>query len=730
MYFDKFNIKSNQQHIFQGLHCENGTDSYPVFLEAYKTVEANVIKKIKGQAILQFGTIPKEFCAEEKEKKALYVLFTLGKQVTTYVDLLFAENNYVQGLVVDAIADDYLFQMDRELQKEIKKICISRKLHIVRRLEAPTHIPMEIQKVAYDICNAKNELNLEINESYMFDPIKTLCLVFEVREGVGEFALDHDCRKCDKMDCQKRDANFVPIHVLNKGKTEEVRCQGGETLLDTLRRNEMYLPAECAGKGTCGKCKIRVLEGNLEVTEADELFFTNHELEQGYRLACQAYPNCSCKILVEENEESMEILSSCIEEEDLLDGEYGIAIDIGTTTLAMGLVDLTHGKVVDHYTGVNHQRTYGTDVITRIQASNNGKHKELQNVILNDLYFGIQLLTNSFKKKIKQVIIAGNTTMIHLLMGYSCKGMGEFPYTPKTLDPINISGYALFEQIGYEKEYYKKIDFPVSIFPGISTFVGGDIVSGLYYLNFFAKEKTNILIDLGTNGELVIGNKNRCFATSVAAGPAFEGGNLSSGVASVDGAICKIDIEKYILFKTIHDKPPIGICGTGMIDGIAELLKQGFIDDTGLFMDPYFENGYIVTKDVNNKEIKITQKDIREIQLAKAAVAAGIEIMIEEYGTSKNKIGNIYVAGGFGFQLDIKKAKKVGILPTVDEMKYEMIGNSSLLGGIKFLQCLGNKEIEIEMEKIKKLRDKIIDFNLANTTKFNEVYMKHMYFDI
>jgi uncharacterized 2Fe-2S/4Fe-4S cluster protein (DUF4445 family) len=347
-------------------------------------------------------------------------------------------------------------------------------------------------------------------------------------------------------------------------------------------------------------------------------------------------------------------------------------------------------------------------------------------MIVKDLFIGIKMLTNSFSKKLKQVVISGNTTMIHLLMGYSCKGLGEYPYTPETLETIFVTGRKMFGNIHHEVKLNKKLEFPIIIFPGISAFVGGDIVSGLYSLEFKEKEEINIFIDLGTNGELVIGNKNGCLATSTAAGPAFEGGNLSCGVASIEGAIHKIDIDGRVRIQTIQGKPPIGICGTGIIDGIAELLKCGLIDETGLLVDPYFKDGYKIAKDRNDIDIVVTQKDIREIQLAKAAVAAGIETIIDEFGITYDEIDHIYIAGGFGYQLDIMKAKKVGILPAKINAEYKMIGNSSLLGAIKFLQC--KEDQKEELERIKKISTDIKEFYLAESNKFNEQYMKQMNF--
>lgn len=730
MLFDKFNIQFNQDNIFRMLQCEKNSDMYDIFLEEYKKVKDNVYLNIKAKAVLEFGEMPeKDNKKKEESKKFLFALFTVGEKITEYIELLFAENKYIQGLIVNIMADDYLFQMDQVLKEEIKKIGMKNNIHIKQRLEAPCGISMEAQKVAYDVCNAKEKLNLRINESYMFDPIKTLCVIYEIADGIGAFDLDHECKKCNKIDCPIREYNEIVIKVLLNEKIQEIRYRGGESLLECLRTKEIYLPAVCGGISICGNCKIQFLEGKPERTDADIKYFTEIELEQGYRLACKSYPDEDCMITIDQKEDKIEVLVSQEEEEDPLCGEYGIAIDIGTTTVAMALLSLENGKVVDHYMSVNHQRTYGADVISRILASNNGKNLELQSIILKDLFIGIKKLTNSFSKRVKQIIIAGNTTMVHLLMNYSCNGLGEYPFISENLEPVFLTGIEMFKMISDYDSIFKNNNFEVIIFPGISAFIGGDILSGLYFIDFESKKGINLFVDLGTNGELVIGNKKHILCTSTAVGTAFEGGNLSSGVASVPGAIHKIDINHAIRVQTIHQKDPIGICGTGMIDGIAELLKLGLIDETGLLEEAYFDEGYNVAKDKNGKNIKITQKDIREIQLAKAAIAAGIETMIEEFGVTYSEIKYIYIAGGFGYQLDIIKAKKIGILPSNIKAEINAIGNSALHGAIKLLQFEKRKQ-KSELEKIEKIKSNIKEFNLAENDRFNERYIEQMYFKV
>ena len=264
----------------------------------------------------------------------------------------------------------------------------------------------------------------------------------------------------------------------------------------------------------------------------------------------------------------------------------------------------------------------------------------------------------------------------------------------------------------------------VTIFPCISAFIGGDIVSGLYALDFAQKEDINLFIDLGTNGEMALGNKDRILVTSVAAGPAFEGGNISCGTGSVAGAICALDIEYNPLngnydvnFKTLRDEPPCGICGTGVIETVAELLKNELIDETGLYREDFFETGVVLADN-----IVFSQKDIREFQMAKAAVRAGIEILAAEYGIKMQQIKKVYLAGGFGFNLNVQKAISTGLLPEELSDKVEVVGNTALGGVVRFL---ADSE---QMGKVQRVKNISQDIVLAKNGDFNAKYLQYMAF--
>lgn len=510
---------------------------------------------------------------------------------------------------------------------------------------------------------------------------------------------------------------------IKQGKKEySVFCKNGQTILDALKEKGDAEVAFCGGRGTCGKCKIRVCDGNLPVTKSDKKFFSDKELINGWRLACQAVPVSDCIIENHmDNENAFEILSFFSGKKikmDFRDEEYGIVADIGTTTIAMVLCGLKNGQIYVSHSMVNRQRIYGADVITRIQASVDGKGPELQKIIRESLSNGIKTLTkkgNINISWIKKIILTGNTTMVHLFMGYSCASLGVYPFTPVNIRTIT----------GKSEDFFccQEIHCPVILMPGISTYVGADILSGIIDCQMAEKQEISLLLDLGTNGEMALGNKERILTTSTAAGPAFEGGCISCGMGSVPGAISSVTInERHVSYKTIGKKHPIGLCGTGVIEITAELLKENLIDETGA-LNEKFKKGFVLAEKENGEKISFTQKDVREIQLAKSAVRAGLETLLLKYGVTKNQINNVYIAGGFGFNLSLEKAIMIGLIPKEFQDKTIILGNSALGGAVKYLT---DSKAGEKAEKIRQVTEEI---NLSKDNDFNELYMEYMFFD-
>ena len=507
-----------------------------------------------------------------------------------------------------------------------------------------------------------------------------------------------------------------------------------ESLLQQLQKMNQFISAPCGGNGKCGKCAVRFKKGATEITARDREVFTEEQLKLGWRLACLSYPKEEYEIEIPDAEEKIFAQMDRTFSEQTKDGtspkqldgsgtfqrksDYGIAIDIGTTTLAAVLVDLNTGKTVSAATGINHQRIYGSDVLSRIRASVDGRRFEMQRCIRQDLR---KLIGELWTENIKKIVIAGNTTMCHLLRGFPCDRLGVAPFVPVDIGMMKGSAGELLG--------LKEFTAEVTILPGISAFIGADIASGAALLGMEATESYKLLLDIGTNGEMVLGKKDHLFAASTSAGPAFEGGNISCGMASIPGAISHVVIDEKKkahvdvicgLGMSGHEISGAGIsgsgiCGSGMIDLYAEFLRHGIVDEYGTYIDEYFENGYFLTDTV-----KFTQGDIRELQMAKAAIRAGIEILLQKAGINASQVENCYLAGGFGSQMDVRNAVKIGLIPPELNDKTVAAGNTALEGAKQYL--LGR----LTDPQLKKLIEDTKEVNLANEKEFEELYLQHM----
>lgn len=718
--------RMNREEVFRLIDCHDDSPVYEEVEEAYESLEQVVYSMVKPAGIFEFSRLTKE--TETKEYPAgtpvIYLIATVGSEVSIYADQLFKEGEFLKGMLVDAMADSCLFSLERVWQEQIKEACGNRNVGIARRLEAPQDIPMEAQKEAYEVLRAKEELNMNLSSGYMYDPVKSTCQVFVLTSDREVFRTQHNCRSCSKLDCKMR--NIPPVHVTvtEKSGTYTMELKDQESIMDGLIRHGTYLSAVCGGKGICGKCRVKVTDGYITPSVSDRRFFTEEELEEGYRLSCLAYPQDDVSILLENGQEdSFEVLNQFQERKTQTvsaGGTYGIAVDIGTTTIAVHLISVPDGGLMASHSTINHQRAYGADVVSRMLASNQGKREELRASIRKDLLEGIRTVISRGdvnQDQICKIAIGANTTMSHLLLGFSCETLGVYPFVPVDISYITRP----FEEVFGEN----LLACPVDILPGISTYVGGDIVSGLLFCGFDKSDQIRVLIDLGTNGEMAIGCRDRILVTSTAAGPAFEGGNISCGMGSVAGAICHVSLDENNRphIETIGKQPPIGLCGTGVIETAAELVRTGLVDETGLLDEDYFDDGLVLALTPDGKEISFTQKDVREIQLAKSAVRAGLETLILRYGVSYEQIDKVYLAGGFGYKIDQQKAVAIGMIPKQLAGRIETVGNSSLGGAYLALTEEHGKEA------MEHLVSKSEEIGLSADKDFNEFYMEYMYFE-
>ncbi len=716
-------FKIQKESVLKAMDCYEDSPVYEEVVDTYEEIYEDMLSLVEPVGILGFGTLP-ESVATEKYKAGtpvVYMVMSIGNGIKEESTKAFQEGDYVKGMLTDAMADDALFSMEEQVLARLKEVCREHNVGVLARLEAPHDISMESQKTAWEHLELKRRFGIDISTGFMFDPVKTSCQVFVLTEDADSFKAQHDCRKCPNIHCRLRNIPDTEVVVHRGAETKTILVKEGESLLDAFIRQEIYISAPCGGKGRCGKCGIQVLNGNTWISDEDKKIYSEEELDAGWRLSCCLYPTEELEVSVSQSDESLfEAVGETenTEESGTEESFYHVAVDIGTTTIAMSLIGGESGKVFHTVTSVNSQRAYGADVISRIQASVDGKKEELKKSIQKDLQDSMEKLlkeTGVSGEDVGKIVIGGNTTMGHLLMGYDCDTLGVFPFTPVNIDFIKGT-----EEILGTDRFGKK---EVILLPGISTYVGGDIVSGMYAYDFTEKEDVCMFIDLGTNGEMGIGNKEKILVTSTAAGPAFEGGNITWGMGSVPGAICSVKLEgTETEVKTIRDEAPQGICGTGVVETAAELVREEIVDETGALDEDYFDDGFPLAKTPDGKEIVFTQKDVREIQLAKAAVRAGVETLLLRYGIKKEEVSKVYLAGGFGYKLNTDKAIAIGMIPEEWADRIVAVGNSSLSGACKYLKDEnGDKTIE----KLVSISEEI---NLSADKEFNEFYMNEMFF--
>lgn len=386
---------------------------------------------------------------------------------------------------------------------------------------------------------------------------------------------------------------------------------------------------------------------------------------------------------------------------DLLDRPillYGCAVDIGTTTVVVYLYNLADGKLCGLKNGISAQRPFGADVISRIEASiEAGGSKPLQAAIVGQLNEMITALCTECGLSFEQVVcvtIAGNSTMQHFFAGLDAEKIAAAPFIQTSSFGVSYTAEELGLSLNPDGQVY--------ILPSVSAYVGGDITAGVLACSLHKENRRCLLIDIGTNGEMALGNKDGVLYCSTAAGPAFEGAHIEDGMGGIDGAISVVTEENgRIAFKTIGGKPAIGICGSGIVDAAAVMLKIGAIDETGRLCDEDEIPAEYADRLVNDKfmidkanAIGLTGKDIREIQLAKAAIAGGIATLLHYAGLKVEQLDVVFLAGGFGSYINKESACAIGLLPKELLDKIEVVGNSAGMGaGIALLSTAARSEL-------------------------------------
>ena len=457
--------------------------------------------------------------------------------------------------------------------------------------------------------------------------------------------------------------------VIINGATEFVN--DGTLLSDVLIRLGKSVDHPCGGRGTCRKCLVTV-NGKEE-------------------LSCQYIIRSDITVTVKN---SSEIYSETgAEETNVITDNLCYALDIGTTTLALALVSLDENKIIKVITRTNPQRTFGADIMTRIDYCSKNGVEELQKALITEFN---SMISEFDLQHIGKLYVSGNATMLHLFFGIDCSAMGVAPYTPVFLERKAEKAKSL-GIIGVET---------VESLPSIAAFVGADLVAGLNYIGMPENGKHSLLVDLGTNAEIVLFSEKSALCTAAAAGPCFEGANISCGMSATDGAVYSYSANGI---KTIYDTPAKGICGTGLIDIIAYLLDNKTIDETG-----YMEDDFEVADGVY-----INQADIRQFQLAKSAIYSAIIALFQAKNVSFDEIENLYISGGFSAKINVENAAKAGLLPKELKNKCIAINNSSLLGTVKYACEKNDLAVYI---------DKSTYVDLSSDPTFSDLFIENMLF--
>lgn len=496
----------------------------------------------------------------------------------------------------------------------------------------------------------------------------------------------------------------------------------GQNLSEYLMRAGHPLHADCGGRGTCGKCRVKLVSGYLYANAAcTQLAVPDQD---GCVLACRTW--CSEGTIIALEAFQGDGLTDFADREHATDTKEadatlgaalgaapGIALDIGTTTLAAALVDTADGRVLATASALNPQASFGADVISRIEAIMRRPEAlaQMQELLLDSVRSMLSQLLQG--KHVKHMAVAGNPTMLHIFAGISPVGMGQYPFTPAFTESKTFAG----EQFNLPVQ-------SVTLLPSISAFVGGDITAGMLQGRLTEAEQPTLLIDVGTNGELVLftGKRhgNRLYAASAAAGPAMEGAGISTGMGGIAGAVSAVRMQAgRPVCSTVSDAPAGGICGSGLVDLVALLYENDLIDDTGAF-----EHGdaFIYATTQSGRPLALTQADLRALQLSKSAIRAAIEALCAHADLTPDRLDRVYIAGGLGHYMNVESAVSIGLLPHAFKGRTQSLGNAALGGCVRILTDPGL------IDPLQHDAARTQTLELSTDEVWNEAFMEHMMF--
>ena len=526
------------------------------------------------------------------------------------------------------------------------------------------------------------------------------------------------------------------------------KITGNPTILEYCRSHGVTgIEAPCGGKGTCGKCKVtvtkpyykEVLACQTKICDGMEIIVGGGTITGVGTDMNEAKVSASDEmvVLVDRKSDMQENPVSVYGNHSSNAGTLA-ACDIGTTTVVCYLIDKETGQIISTRSGANPQRSFGADVLSRIDAAARADDNDKANGGLQMMQSQIVSLLNGFisemlmecgRTEVCLFSVAGNTVMCHLLMGISPEKLGRAPFMPdeyfgREFNPLDI---------GLENCQ------TMIIFPAVSGFVGGDITAGM--METVNCRKLTLYLDIGTNGEMALGKGDRYVCCATAAGPAFEGAQIEMGMPASRGAVDKVWLEgRRIKYSVIGNDRPVGLCGSGLIDALAVLLKAGIIDENGTILSgqelPILFRSYVFELEAEDAAqstesslaihiapgVYITQEDIRKLQLAKGAIAAGIDILFKEYGCKPCDLDILTFAGGFGNYIDKASAAAIGLFPPELLDRAKEVGNAAGNGAVS--AALSQEAWESALDISGKMRY----IELASYPHFDEIYVEHMNF--
>lgn len=494
------------------------------------------------------------------------------------------------------------------------------------------------------------------------------------------------------------------VTITKEGQTKAYAARRGQTILTLLQKNRISgIEAPCGGMGRCGKCKVEIV-GRGEVLACKTLVADGMHIIIGKEKHAKIAETGQCH-----NQYATDALEETV-----------AACDIGTTTVVCHLIDGISGNIIATESAPNAQKNYGADVVSRIERAGAGELQKLHEVIAGQIETMLEKLCEKShkKKKIQRLAVAGNTVMCHLFAGISPEAIGVAPFMPEELFGKEYTG----SSVGIDCCEI------VNILPCVAGYVGSDITADV--LAAVPEDGGQwLLLDIGTNGEMLLGNaKDGYVCCATAAGPAFEGAEITMGMPAADGAIASVTYKNHRLsVGTIGEKDAVGICGSGLLDALAVFLEAGLMDESGMLMEveevPDELSGYIGTYEGQpcvwlSEKVCVTQEDVRNLQLAKAAIAAGIEILLKEKAFEYKDVTGVLLAGGFGSFLNKESAAKIGLIPKELLPVTEAVGNAAGEGAV--FAAISNDARNHLLE----IRSEMHYLELSMHPAFSDLYME------